>query len=240
MENIYLSVKKYLDHLTNYYQLGTHDQKNTVKQPNEVSCNFIQQLKSQSDLTKKIELVKALPDLDNEVLKFKKKMLVDLIIDLNILDITNDCLTRLSSEKKYEVLVKSHLKSHLKLETQFNKLYNDSFTIYKLDNNIYSLELCTDIEISCKDIYNTYYHYVPDDIKGQLILWNMNITCDNYKILKEYDSSDDEDGDVDIAQVIKDSFNFDNRQQIKTYPFTSKIMFMNILEEIHGDGYLPW
>ena len=218
------SVRDYLTFLDNTYKTN-NENTNERSSSNET----ILKLLKLNDLSQQIKIIKTLPDLNNPVLKNQKEKIILAIIDLNILKNTQNTVSLIKDTLDYNL---ENLK-HTALEKWFNALYNGSQLILKFDNNIYNLELNTDLNIlKGKGLETTYYNFLPNEINGTLKLWDMKISIKQFQALEDISSDDETDAE--------NQYDINQKEELETYHFSSKLHFIEILKQINNMNYTTY
>ena len=253
MREYYESTLKYLEYLQKEYQLDKKqdaqvdpDHLDNPDDPDDkvktiISISFYQNLISKTDnLSERIDYVNRLPDFNNSRLKTKKQDLIQMIIDLEILTHIDKTTTHLKDTVNYH----RHEKHHSPLEKWFNTICNGSQIILQREDQIYSLELKLDLNsLDDNTLSTTFYHYLPDNISGTLILWDMKRSSQKFGELVNIDASDEDETANYSSTDNPDSiygYDINSRQKLDTYSFTTKFQFMEILKDINSQNYTPF
>ncbi len=225
-----VSVNEYLEYLKKYDSIETGKTEVTAN-----NIEFVKTLTTPGDLGAKINLVRGLPDLGNSDLKLKKKKLEEMVVDLEIINHTRDCINLIQEAKErhgQEVTLKNQEDSMTVYEKQFNSIYRNTFIVYQREDQIYILELDDTIELVDKNPYGSYYHTLDDTTSGSVNLWDMNITSEKWKHLNQLDSSDEED------ELINGTV--ERQVLVKKYQYSSKQDLIGLLKDLETGGYLPY
>lgn len=204
------------------------------------SRGFYQELLSKTNnLSERIDYVSGLPEFNNGQFKKEKEKLIKIVTDLEILRHINETNRYLTDSLNYQ----SQVKKHKPLEKWFNALYNGSDLVLQLNNQIYKLDLDLDLEnslkIENKPLDITFYNYLPDDISGTLIFWDMKLSSQKYQEITQIDSSDEE---IDEGEEIEEmyGYNINKSQKLDSYQFINKSQFMDVLKLINSQNYTPF
>ncbi len=230
----------FLEYLTKHYQrqagqVGQEGEKvPTGADKYYVKKYFMDVLKSDQPLSDKLDLIQGLPDLDQEVLKQKKREIKNMVIDLEITMTSLDTLRHLENQVTHY----RQTEKHSKWEQLFNKIYNDSQLVIPKDGNIYLLELeiGPDGQESLKDksLGVTYYNHLPEVTSGCLKWYDMKISQEKYNALAEIDSSDEEDGEID---KLEEEYDITKRELITEIAYTSKSEMITKLQGLIPQPY---